>query len=100
MQAYQSHVSGSPRQQALTRQLKLMGVERWNLPLIVGLLPTLLHVSLLFFFVGLALYTFSLDTAIAYVVIALAGSAYSFCIVGNVLPIFDPQCPYKTPLAQ
>ncbi|KAL1761313.1 hypothetical protein FB107DRAFT_269303 [Schizophyllum commune] len=100
LQAYQNHVSGSPRQQALTRQFRLIGVERWNLPLIVGLLPTLLHVSLLFFFVGLALYTFSLDTAIAYVVIALAGSAYSLYIVANVLPIFDPQCPYKTPLSQ
>ncbi|KAI4522682.1 hypothetical protein K525DRAFT_246570 [Schizophyllum commune Loenen D] len=98
--AYQSHVSGTPKHQAFIRQFRLIGVERWNLPLIVGLLPMLLHASLLLFFVGLSLYTFSLDTTIAYVIIALAGSAYSLYIVANVLPMFDPQCPYKTPLSQ
>ncbi|KAI5900691.1 uncharacterized protein SCHCODRAFT_02683520 [Schizophyllum commune H4-8] len=99
LQVYQGHVSGTPKHQALIRQFRLIGVERWNVPLIVGLLPMLLHASLLLFFVGLSLYTFSLDTTIAYVVIALAGSAYSLYIVANVLPMFDPQCPYKTPLS-
>ncbi|KAL1666335.1 hypothetical protein GGF50DRAFT_113314 [Schizophyllum commune] len=97
--AYQSHVSGTPRHQALIRHFRLIGVEQWNIPLIVGLLPMLLHASLLLFFVGLSLYTFSLDTTIAYVVIALAGSAYSLYIVANILPMFDTQCPYKTPLS-
>ncbi|KAL1671472.1 hypothetical protein EV122DRAFT_179364, partial [Schizophyllum commune] len=50
LQAYQSHVSGTPKHQALIRQFRLIGVERWNLPLIVGLLPMLLHASLLLFF--------------------------------------------------
>ncbi|KAL1716421.1 hypothetical protein EV715DRAFT_293200 [Schizophyllum commune] len=100
LQAYQSHVSGTPKHQALIRQFRLIGVERWNVPLIVGLLPMLLHASLLLFFVGLSFYTLSIDTTIAYMVIALASTAYSLYIVANVLPMFDPQCPYKTPLSQ
>ncbi|KAL1677194.1 hypothetical protein EV122DRAFT_279317 [Schizophyllum commune] len=98
--AYNSNVSGTPKHQALARQFRLIGVERWNVPLIVGLLPMLLHVSLLLFFVGLALYVFTLDSAIAWVVVALAVTVYALYLLANVLPMLDSQCPYKTPLSQ
>uniref|UniRef100_D8PUG2 DUF6535 domain-containing protein n=1 Tax=Schizophyllum commune (strain H4-8 / FGSC 9210) TaxID=578458 RepID=D8PUG2_SCHCM len=55
IQAYHSNVSGTPRDQALSRQFRLIGVQRWNVPFIIGLLPMLLHVSLLLFFIGLSL---------------------------------------------
>ncbi|KAI5886990.1 uncharacterized protein SCHCODRAFT_02590471 [Schizophyllum commune H4-8] len=72
LQAYSSNVSGTPRKQALVRQFRLIGIERWNVPLIVGLLPMLLHLSLLLFFVGLSLYLFTFDTVIASIVAGLA----------------------------
>ncbi|KAL1717940.1 hypothetical protein EV715DRAFT_202060 [Schizophyllum commune] len=72
LQAYSSNVFGTPRKQALVRQFRLIGVERWNVPLIVGLLPMLLHLSLLLFFVGLSLYLFTFDTVIASVIAGLA----------------------------
>ncbi|KAI4521897.1 hypothetical protein K525DRAFT_269411 [Schizophyllum commune Loenen D] len=98
--AYRSNVSGTPKHQALARQFRLVGVERWNVPLIVGLLPMLLHIALLLFFVGLALYVFTFDSAIACVVVALAVAVYALYVVANVLPMLDSQCPYKTPLSQ
>ncbi|KAL1689631.1 Lactonase, 7-bladed beta-propeller-domain-containing protein [Schizophyllum commune] len=55
LQAYHSNVSGTPQDQALSRQFRLLGIQRWNVPLIIGLLPMLLHASLLLFFVGLSL---------------------------------------------
>ncbi|TRM67314.1 hypothetical protein BD626DRAFT_564286 [Schizophyllum amplum] len=100
LQAYNSNVSGTPKHQALVRQFRLLGVERWNVPLIVGLLPMLLHLSLLLFFVGLSLYVIALDTTIAAVVIGIAATAYSLFIVANILPMVDCQCPYKSPLSQ
>ncbi|KAL1757541.1 hypothetical protein FB107DRAFT_209098 [Schizophyllum commune] len=72
LQAYSSNVSGTPRNQALVRQFRLIGVERWNVPLIVGILPMLLHISLLLFFVGLSLYLFTFDTIIASIIAGLA----------------------------
>ncbi|KAL1689630.1 hypothetical protein GGG16DRAFT_57375, partial [Schizophyllum commune] len=97
--AYNSNVSGTPKQQALARQFRLIGVERWNVPLIVGLLPMLLHISLLLFFVGLSLYVFTLDSAIAWIIVALAIAVYLLYLIANILPMFDSQCPYKTPLS-
>ncbi|TRM61244.1 hypothetical protein BD626DRAFT_584611 [Schizophyllum amplum] len=100
LQAYSGHVSGTPRHQALVRQFRLIGIERWNVPLIVGLLPMLLHLSLMLFFIGLALYIMTFDTAIAGVVIAIAIAVYSLYFAANILPMVDCQCPYRTPLSQ
>ncbi|KAI4518004.1 hypothetical protein K525DRAFT_250859 [Schizophyllum commune Loenen D] len=100
LQAYSSNVSGTPRNQALVRQFRLVGIERWNVPLIVGLLPMLLHISLLLFFVGLSLYVFTFDTVIASIIAGLAISVYSLYFAANILPMLDPQCPYKTPVSQ
>ncbi|KAL1741529.1 hypothetical protein HDZ31DRAFT_66839 [Schizophyllum fasciatum] len=97
--AFSSHVSGTPKHQALARQFRLIGVERWNVPLIVGLLPMLLHVSLLLFFVGLSLYIFTFDAAIAWVIITLSILVYSLYLAANVLPMIYSQCPYKSPLS-
>ncbi|KAL1746753.1 hypothetical protein HDZ31DRAFT_33533 [Schizophyllum fasciatum] len=72
LQAYNSNISGTPRHQALIRQFRLIGVERWNVPLIVGLLPMLLHLSLLLFLVGLSLFLFTFDSAIAWIIAGLA----------------------------
>ncbi|KAL1715807.1 hypothetical protein EV715DRAFT_275500 [Schizophyllum commune] len=65
IQAYSKNTFGTPRHQALVRQFRLFGIEQWNVPLIISLLPILLHLSLLLFFVGLSLYILSLSAAIA-----------------------------------
>ncbi|KAI5884868.1 uncharacterized protein SCHCODRAFT_02594751 [Schizophyllum commune H4-8] len=99
LQAYKSNTFGTPKHQALVRQFRLAGIERWNVPLIVGLLPMVLHLALLLFFVGLTLFIFTLSSAIASVVIALAIIIYSVYLATNILPMREPGCPYKTPLS-
>ncbi|KAL1679206.1 hypothetical protein EV122DRAFT_289744 [Schizophyllum commune] len=99
LQAYKSNTFGAPKHQALVRQFRLAGIERWNVPLIVGLLPMILHLALLLFFVGLTLFIFTLSSAIAAVVIALASIIYSVYLATNILPMLEPGCPYKTPLS-
>ncbi|KAL1677200.1 hypothetical protein EV122DRAFT_214696, partial [Schizophyllum commune] len=97
--AHASNVSGTPKDQALARQFRLLGIERWNVPLIVGLLPMLMHIALLLFFVGLSLNVLKFDSAIAGITVALTISVYVLYLGTNVLPMLDAQCPYKTPLS-
>ncbi|PBK71068.1 hypothetical protein ARMSODRAFT_883794, partial [Armillaria solidipes] len=58
---YVSIVSdSSPRDRARIRHLRYAGLQTWHVPMIIGMLPVLLHVSLALFFVGLAVFLFSL----------------------------------------
>ncbi|TRM63501.1 hypothetical protein BD626DRAFT_630015 [Schizophyllum amplum] len=99
LQAYNSNISGTPKHQALIRQFRLIGIERWHVPLIVGLLPMILHMSLLLFFAGLSLYIFSFDIITGGLVGGLAVFFYTLYFAANIMPMFDPQCPYKTPVS-
>ncbi|KAF9049242.1 hypothetical protein BDZ89DRAFT_885538, partial [Hymenopellis radicata] len=53
---YVSQPSGSPRDFARVRQFRFIGFERWRVPLIISLLPFLLHISLAMFFCGLVIF--------------------------------------------
>ncbi|KAK0431807.1 hypothetical protein EV421DRAFT_1720129, partial [Armillaria borealis] len=50
----------SPRERGRIRHYRFMGLEKWHVPMIIGLLPVLLHMSLGLFFAGLCIYLFSL----------------------------------------
>ncbi|KAL1755117.1 hypothetical protein FB107DRAFT_214210, partial [Schizophyllum commune] len=100
IQAYASSTSGDPKNQALVRQFRFSGIERWNVPLIIGFLPTLLHLALFLFFVGLSIYTFTFDQTIAWVVLGISATVFLLYFMATILPIFDDQCPYKTPLSR
>lgn len=99
IQAYLSPISGTPQYQARVRHFRYLGIERWHVPIMVGLLPILLHLSLLLFFLGLIVHLFSLDRGIAMVSLAITMLAYTVYSVTTLLPIVYPQCPYKTPIA-
>ncbi|TFK95475.1 hypothetical protein BDV98DRAFT_479211, partial [Pterulicium gracile] len=60
IQAYMAPTSGTPRSQSRVRHFRYMGIKEWHVPLITGLLPILLHISLLLFFVGLVILLFTL----------------------------------------
>ncbi|KAK0200736.1 hypothetical protein DFS33DRAFT_1507424 [Desarmillaria ectypa] len=96
---YMSVPSGTPRYRSRIRHFRYMGLEKWHVPVIVGLLPLLMHSSLALFFVGLVLFLISLHIGIAIAVGVISGIGYIFYVVTNVLSIQDPQCPYRTPLS-
>ncbi|TFL01228.1 hypothetical protein BDV98DRAFT_491068, partial [Pterulicium gracile] len=52
--------NGSSQAQGRARHFRYMGFEKWHVPLIAGLLPTLLHLSLFIFFAGLVVLLFNL----------------------------------------
>lgn len=91
--------NGSSQAQGRARHFRYMGFEKWHVPLIAGLLPTLLHLSLFIFFAGLVVLLFNLDHLIGAVVASIAILAYAAYTVTNLLPLWYSQCPYKTPLS-
>ncbi|KAG9031611.1 hypothetical protein FRB95_002478, partial [Tulasnella sp. JGI-2019a] len=77
---FQTGQVGELEKQCRRRQKKFQGARRWHLQTVVELLPTLLQISLLAFFVGLVDFFLSLNTAIAAVVIGLSGLAFlAYC---------------------
>ncbi|KAK0446723.1 hypothetical protein EV421DRAFT_1664226, partial [Armillaria borealis] len=97
---YMSVPSGTPRDRCRLRQFRYMGLQRWGVDLIIGLLPVLMSASLAVFLVGLVLFIIPLRVSIASVVGSVTFIAFSAYLITNFLPILYPSCPYKTPLSQ
>ncbi|KAK0462982.1 uncharacterized protein EV420DRAFT_1745537 [Desarmillaria tabescens] len=96
---YMSVISeSSSRDRGRIRHARYMGLEKWRVPMVIGLLPVLLHVSLGLFFAGHSVYLFTLNMGIAYGVALVSGCVYIAYGVCLVLPLFYYNCPYKTPL--
>lgn len=96
---YLAMTTGTPRDRSLIRQYRYDGFERWHVEAIIAMLPVTLHTAVSLFFIGLVIYLSTLHAAFAYVVGSLSGVAYAAYLVSHVLVAFDPQCPYRTPLA-
>ncbi|KAK0439129.1 hypothetical protein EV421DRAFT_1713719 [Armillaria borealis] len=88
----------SPLSQGQIRQCRYMGLEKWQVPMIIGFLPILLHISLFLFLLGLCIYLFALHAVIAYAVASLSGIVFVAYIACLFLPLFHYNCPYKTSL--
>ncbi|KAG8770952.1 hypothetical protein FRC12_003951 [Ceratobasidium sp. 428] len=85
---------------ALLRQSRLEGLEQWWALHIIALLPSLLHVSLLLFAVGLVLYLSTMDRAIAIVIASIVGMTSLFYVVTAILGAVYEFCPFVTELSK
>ncbi|KAL1717746.1 hypothetical protein EV715DRAFT_202667 [Schizophyllum commune] len=99
LQEYESDIAGPPKRRALVRHFRRVGLKDYKVNLIVPILPMLLHVSLLLFFVGLTLYVRQSDRSMSNGIIALTVIIYLVYLGTNILPIFRPHCPYRSPLS-
>ncbi|KAJ7036986.1 hypothetical protein C8F04DRAFT_1036200, partial [Mycena alexandri] len=75
------------------------GIKRFNMHLVVDIIPLLLHASLLLFFAGLVAFLIPVNigmTLIAAALLVLVTAAYS---VLTLLPLGYMDCPYRTPLS-
>jgi hypothetical protein len=88
------------RHRARVRSLLLVGTKSYKIPIIVEMLPTLLHLSVYLFLAGLviAFHTIHKTVAIAVdVAVGVSGLAY---LALSILPCLDVRCPYRTPISQ
>ncbi|KAF5393109.1 hypothetical protein D9757_001150 [Collybiopsis confluens] len=99
LRRYLAFHSGTPAERSHLRQYRYMGFETWQVSTIVGSLPVIMHLSLALFLAGLVLFFVPLHFALSYVIGSITGLVYALYFVSNILPIFFPQCPYRTPLS-
>ncbi|KAI5893691.1 uncharacterized protein SCHCODRAFT_02666775 [Schizophyllum commune H4-8] len=98
VQEYAKVPPGSPRDRALIRHMRYQAMQRWKVPAIVGLVPSLLHISLGLFLLGLLVFLSGVSWPVFGVVAPFACTAYAFYVITHVLAITDWRCPYRTPV--
>jgi len=85
---------------ARVRAFLFEGIESFRLPAVVNTVPTLLHASLLLFFVGLVEFLYPINRLLGYfftAFLAIGAVLYGFTIV---TPSIFLDCPYQTPLSR
>ncbi|KAN0120649.1 hypothetical protein V8E52_004476, partial [Russula decolorans] len=88
------------RHRARVRSLLLVGARLYKIPLIVEILPTLLHLSVFLFFGGLVITFHTIHKTVAISVDIAVGLLVLAYIALSILPCLDVRCPYRTPISQ
>ncbi|CAE6434223.1 unnamed protein product [Rhizoctonia solani] len=91
---------GPPGAQARRRQRRWDALESWRMKEVLTMLPSLIHLSLLLFAIGLCVFLWDVHYGVAIpvvIVTTLAAGAYFAC---TILPFIDNYCPYGTVLSR
>ncbi|CUA75555.1 Phenylalanine--tRNA ligase beta subunit [Rhizoctonia solani] len=97
---FMSGRTGPPGTQARRRQRRWDGLESWRMKEVLILLPSLIHLSLLLFAIGLCVFLWDVHYGVAIPVVfvtTLAAGTYFAC---TILPFIDNYCPYGTVLSR
>ncbi|KAF8823338.1 hypothetical protein HHX47_DHR10000127 [Lentinula edodes] len=96
LRQYMSIITGTPRQRVFIRQFRLDGLIKWRVQTIIGLLPVLLHISLILFLAGLVIFLAPLSTLMTYITGSITAVVVILYFTASVLPLFVVQCSYRT----
>ncbi|EIN09753.1 hypothetical protein PUNSTDRAFT_143201 [Punctularia strigosozonata HHB-11173 SS5] len=98
LREYMAWPNISPVQHAIQlREFRYDAFQNWKVPTIVTLVPGLLQLAVVLFFVGLVTLLWPIDTVVAGVCCAAAGLTTFMAALTVLLPLFFETCPYKTP---
>jgi len=89
-----------PEQRAKTREFRYLGMKRWRLPGMVGILPLLIQMSLLLFSIGLILFLFYISTPSFHVTTAIFGIGVLYYAVTTSISVFVTSSPFRSPLSR
>lgn len=84
---------------ARTRHLLFQNIEKWKFAAVINALPFALHASVFLFLAGVVAFTFQTNIALAIVTSVFFGIGVLGYTVLTALPLWDPSCPYQTPLS-
>lgn len=96
---YTRSTVGTLETQGRLRQQRLNGVKKYRFRYAVESLPILLQLSLILFFIGLLDYLRSLNSTVAYVVLAFSIAGVVVYVVTVFMASIDPRCPFQTPVS-
>ena len=89
-----------PEQRAKTCEFRYLGMERWKLPEMVGILPLLIQISLLLFSIGLVLFLFHISTPSFGVTTAIFGIGVLYYAMTTSISVFVTSSPFHSPLSR
>ena len=89
----------SPEKRARMRAYFANGVDKMRIPWAVEGLPTLLHLSLFLFFVGLGIFLFNVHQEVFIFVVSWIGFFSTVYGLITLLPLIRHDSPYNTPLS-
>jgi len=89
-----------PEQRAKTREFRYLGMERWKLPQMVGILPLLIQISILLFSIGLVLFLFHVSTPSFGVTTATLGIGILYYGMTTSISVFVTSSPFHSPLSR
>ncbi|CEL61549.1 hypothetical protein RSOLAG1IB_10112 [Rhizoctonia solani AG-1 IB] len=82
--------------QARRRQQKWTMIERWKMRELLAMLPSLIHLALLLFSIGLCIYVWELNRTVALPVMCVTGIAVGFYICSSLAASILDFFPYTT----
>ncbi|KAF8669720.1 hypothetical protein RHS04_08741 [Rhizoctonia solani] len=82
--------------QARRRQKKWTMIEKWKMQELILVLPSLIHVSLLLFAIGLCIYVWQLNDMVAIPVCCVCGASVAFYILSSLAAAVLEHFPYTT----
>jgi len=89
-----------PEQRAKTREFRYLGMQRWKLPEMVGILPLLIQISLLLFSIGLMLFLFYISTPSFGVTTVIFGVGLLYYGTTMSISVFVTSSPFHSPLSR
>lgn len=97
---YGEGLSNVPRLRAQLRQYRYDNLRRWALPEMVNFLPTLLHLALASFLLGLIDFLWTVNYFVAIVTLTICLVFGALYLLVMILPHIYTDCPYKTPFSR
>ncbi|KAG8769854.1 hypothetical protein FRC12_004685 [Ceratobasidium sp. 428] len=97
---FMAHRPHPPHAYALLHQRRLQGLKGWGALHMIDLLPSMLHLSLLLFSLGMAIYLWTIDLGIAILVMIITGSTVIFYAGTTVLGAMYESCPFVTQVSR
>jgi Family of unknown function (DUF6535) len=90
-----------PKERARVRSVLFFGMEKYRdrMHLAVETAPTLLHLSVFLFFIGLVVFFFTIFKTVAVVILISVGFFGLAYFALTILPCLDHSSPYRTPMS-
>jgi len=89
-----------PEQRAKTREFRYQGSLNWKLQELVAVLPFLIQISLLLFFLGLALFLYQITALSCGIITSILGIGVLFYATTTTISIFVTSSPFRSPLSR
>ena len=89
-----------PKERARVRSFLFFGKEEYRMDLAVETAPTLLHLSVFLFLIGLVIFFFTIFKTVAVVILIAVGLFGMVYFALTILPCLDHSSPYRTPMSR